>query len=176
MAHSIVMPSFGMYTAEGTLVNWLAADGAEVSAGQPVVEIETEKGVHEVQSPADGVLLRRAEVGELLKVEGLIGYVLAAGEPPPAEARSIVSPEASAAPRAGPSPAAGAPTPRGAMPQAAPAPAGEPGAPLVKASPIARRLALEHSIDLTGLRGSGPGGRIVEADVEAEIRRRAAPD
>ena len=145
------MPSFGMYTAEGTLVAWRKATGSAVEAGEVVLEIETEKAVQEVDAPADGVLHHVLGEGARLQVESLLGYVLAPGE---------------AAPTAGSNG-------RGAATVAAAAPAGP--APRaasrdgVRASPIAKRLAREHGIDLAAITGTGPDGRIVEADVQAAV-------
>src|SRR5690348_6905237 len=84
MATTIVMPSFGMYTAEGTLVNWLHPDGAPVKRGEPVLEIETEKALNPVISPADGFLCHAAAVGAWVREQGLLGYVLAEGKTAPA--------------------------------------------------------------------------------------------
>jgi len=127
MAQRIVMPSFGMYTAEGNLGRWLVPAGSTVQAGDLIVEVVTEKATYEVESPGGGILHPVAVEGENLTVEGLIGWLLAEGEAPP-----------------GSEPV---PTER------------------LKASPIARRLAAEKGIDLAALTGTGPGGRIVEADV-----------
>ncbi|HEX3557196.1 MAG TPA: dihydrolipoamide acetyltransferase family protein [Thermoanaerobaculia bacterium] len=136
MAQRIVMPSFGMYTAEGNLGRWLVPAGAAVEAGDLIVEIVTEKATYEVESPASGILHPMAVEGENLTVEGLIGWILAEGEAPPGS--ELVE--------------------------------------RIKASPIARRLAAEKGIDLASLTGTGPGGRIVEADVlAAAVAPREAP-
>ncbi len=134
MAQRIVMPSFGMYTAEGNLGRWLVPAGSTVEAGDLIVEIVTEKATYEVESPASGILHPVAVEGENLMVEGLIGWILDDGEAPPAS--------------------------EGTRPDSA---------ERIKASPIAKRLAAEKGIDLTTLTGTGPGGRIVEADVLAAV-------
>jgi pyruvate dehydrogenase E2 component (dihydrolipoamide acetyltransferase) len=151
MSTAIVMPSFGMYTAEGTLVRWLRPDGARVEQGEPVLEIETEKAINEVIAPQAGILRHVAEVGDHLKEEGLLGYVLAEGEEMPSAAPSSTGSSAASAPVAVPS---------------ATAAEGR-----VKASPVARKLATQHGLDLASIEGSGPGGRIVEADVLARVTR-----
>jgi transketolase len=143
MAHRVVMPTFGMYTAEATLSRWLVPAGTRVEAGDSIVEIEAEKASYEVEAPASGILHPTAAEGQALTVEGLIGWILAEGEAPPGD----VTP-------------ATAPTDRIPQPPAVPAPG-------FKASPAARRLAVEKGVDLAGLTGTGPGGRIVEADVLA---------
>ncbi len=158
MPTPIVMPSFGMYTAEGTLVAWLHPDGARVKQGEPVLEIETDKAVNQVPAPADGILHHVVQPGTLLKEEALIGYILAEGEQPPSLAK--VSPR--------PQPAA-----QTEVAQTAPGPSvvAEKSVDPIIASPIARRLAEQHGIDLTKLKGTGPGGRIGEADVMALVSR-----
>lgn len=149
------MPSFGMYTAEGTLGCWLRPAGSRVEAGEPIVEITTEKATYEMEAPASGILHPVAVEGEGLTVEGLIGWILADGEAPPADDGAGTSP-APTTPTAGPE--------RRAL-----LPAG------VKASPAARRLAAEKGVDLADLVGTGPGGRIVEADVLAAAARSEGP-
>jgi len=139
-----------MYTAEGSLGRWLVAAGARVEAGDPIVEITTEKASYEVEAPASGILHPTAVEGESLTVEGLLGWILAEGEAPPAA-------DSSPAPSMEPTPVRRAPLPSG-----------------VKASPAARRLAADKGVDLAGLTGTGPGGRIVEADVLA-LAQKAAP-
>jgi pyruvate dehydrogenase E2 component (dihydrolipoamide acetyltransferase) len=159
MAEAIVMPSMGMFTAEGELTAWLKVAGEGVEAGEPVVAVTTEKTTQEIVAPASGILHPVAAVGTLLPIQGLIGYILAEGE---------------AAPVAPVAPAPAAPTPgRGAAPPLAPTTTAQAGE--VRASPIARRLAAENNIDVRALVGSGPGGRIVEADVLAAIANRQAP-
>jgi len=160
MAIPIVMPSFGMYTNEGTLVNWLHTNGSRVKQGEPILEIETEKAVNPVISPADGVLCHVAEIGTLIREQGLLGYVLAEGETVPA-ARSII-PQSPILKNANVSEAAGRSD-------------AEPGEGRVKASPAARKLARELQVDLAKVTGSGPGGRIVEADIQAAARQTAQP-
>jgi pyruvate dehydrogenase E2 component (dihydrolipoamide acetyltransferase) len=143
-----------MYTAEGTLVKWLRPNGSRVEQGDSVLEIETEKSVNEVIAPQNGILRHVADAGSLVKEEGLLGFVLAAGESMPAELGAPPVPPARSA--------------EGAPSAVALGPAAD---GRVKASPIARRLAAEYGVDLTALRGSGPGGRILEADVVAQAAR-----
>ena len=146
MARQIVMPSFGMYTAEGTLTSWKKPSGAWVELGEPVLEIETEKAVQEVQAPLSGMLHHVLEPGARLQVESLIGYILERGETPPSKPDTPLS---------SPSPVLQhAVSPKGPRRE-------------LRATPIARRLAAEYGIDLTALTGTGPDGRIVEADVRA---------
>jgi pyruvate dehydrogenase E2 component (dihydrolipoamide acetyltransferase) len=122
-----------------------------VQEGQAVLEIETDKATQEVVAPASGILHPIAAVGALLKEEHLLGYILADGESPPDLAPSSERLESKQ--KAAATISAASPAPRG----------------FLKASPMAKRLAAEHGIDLARIRGSGPEGRIVEADVTAAI-------
>lgn len=148
------MPSFGMYTAEGTLVAWLRAPGSPVRAGEPIAEISTEKATHELVAPSDGILHQLAAPGTDVQVETLIGYILVEGESVPSPGQPPFSTVASKAPAGETLGATGRHT----------AVAGE-----LRVTPVARRLAVKHGIELALIRGSGPGGRIVEADVVAAI-------
>ncbi len=148
MAQRIVMPSFGMYTAEGTLGRWMLPAGSRVVEGQAVAELYTEKANYEVEAPADGILHPLLPEGAPITVEALLGWILAEGEAPPAVE---------------PAPTAATPKP---TPQTAPRAASGSGE-RIKASPAARRLAEERNVDLAAIQGSGPGGRITEADVLA---------
>ena len=166
MAVRIVMPTFGMYTAEGVLARWLVEPGARVEAGDLVAEITTEKASYDLESPASGQLHQVAKVGDPLAIEGLIGYVLDEGEGAPVE-EAAVSVEATWRSAGGgedePVPVRGLPAPAATPTE---------GYARAKASPAARRLAVERGVDLANVVGSGPGGRIVEADVLAAAERR----
>ena len=157
MATSIVMPQLGYDMREGTVVRWIKQEGDEVVANEVIAEIETDKAVVEFKPTTGGVLRRIvAGEGEAVPVGELIAVIGDADEALPDD---LAGPAAAApAPAAAPE-AAPAPTPAAAP---AAAPAGE-----VRASPIARRLARERGVDLATVTGSGPGGRIVEADVLA---------
>ena len=185
MATRIVMPTFGMYTAEGTLARWLVASGSRVEAGELVAEITTEKASYDIEAPASGLLHQVAKEGDPLAIEGLIGYVLDEGEAPPEEPESN-RPAASEAtvstveatwrvPAGGivgaqpPAEGDDEPVPVHGLPYPAATPTG--GYARVKASPAARRLATQRGVDLSAVVGSGPGGRIVEADVLAAADR-----
>lgn len=158
MARPIVMPSMGMYTEEGVLTAWLRPAGARVEAGEPVVEITTEKAAFEVPAPAAGILHPAADVGTNLRVEALIGYILAEGELAPPLVVGDAPPSATGA----------------ASPMPSRREDDRPLAGPVRASPAARRLAAEAGVDLTQLGGTGPGGRIVETDVRARIAQAGA--
>jgi pyruvate dehydrogenase E2 component (dihydrolipoamide acetyltransferase) len=148
------MPSMGMYTEEGVLTAWLRAPGTRVSAGEPVAEITTEKATFEIPAPEEGTLHAVAAIGSTLKVEAVMGYILQLGETAPSSGSG-----ASAVP--------GPVTPANRVAHSAGPP---PEGPL-RASPIAKRMALQHGIDLREVKGSGPSGRIVEADIQALIQK-----
>src|SRR6476659_5141367 len=171
MAVRIVMPTFGMYTAEGVLARWLVEPGARVEAGELVAEITTEKASYDLESPASGLLHQVAKVGDPLAIEGLIGFVLDEGEAAPAES-PVTAAEKSAAVQATwrvPAQAENETVPVRGLPALAATPTE--GYARAKASPAARRLAAERGVDLANVVGSGPGGRIVEADVLAAAER-----
>ena len=158
MATSIVMPQLGYDMREGTVVRWVKQEGDEVVANEVIAEIETDKAVVEFKPTTGGVLRRIvAGEGEAVPVGQLIAVIGDADEALPDD---LAGP-AEAAPSDAPSAPEPASTPTAPSTVAA-APAGE-----VRASPIARRLARERGVDLSTVTGSGPGGRIVEADVLA---------
>ncbi len=167
MATSIVMPQLGYDMREGTVVRWIKQEGDEIAANEVIAEIETDKAVVEFKPTTGGVLRRIvAGEGEAVPVGQLIAVIGDADEALP---DALAGSAASAAPASAAEPeAASAPAP------AAETSAGSSGE--VRASPIARRLARERGVDLATVTGSGPGGRIVEADViaAAEAARTAA--
>ena len=153
----IVMPRLSDTMEEGTILRWLKRDGDAVSRGEELVEIETDKATMIYESDQHGVLQTVAGEGDTLAVGELIARVEAAGGTPRAAA-----PEAPA-----PAVAARAAEPRPAQERAAPSAPGASDGQRVKASPLARRIAKESGVDLRTLTGSGPGGRVVKADVQA---------
>jgi pyruvate dehydrogenase E2 component (dihydrolipoamide acetyltransferase) len=160
MAFSVVMPALEMAQETGKLIAWRKKEGDRVTKGEPLLEIETDKAVMEVEAPADGILAGiTGSVGADIPVGQTIAWIVAPGEKPPTENES-----ATAAPtaRAG----SQAKMESHAVPVAASAhePSAAHGA---RISPKARRLAKELGVDLANLRGSGPGGEILASDVQA---------
>jgi pyruvate dehydrogenase E2 component (dihydrolipoamide acetyltransferase) len=148
----VPMPRLSDSMEEGTILKWLKADGDEVSAGEELVEIETDKANMTYEAESDGVLTIVAAEGDTLAVGALMARI---GEP----SSNGAAPEAEApAPEPQPEPVA--------EPEPATATA-EPDGDGAKASPVARRMARELGVSLGGVAGSGPGGRIVKSDVEA---------
>ena len=149
------MPRLSDTMEEGTILRWLVRDGEHVARGQELVEIETDKATMVYESDAEGVLRTLAQEGQTLPVGEPIAHVGDAG----ADAGAGAPAQVQATPAA-PAPAGAA---RATPPGGTAASAGE----RLKASPLARRVARERGVDLGSLRGSGPGGRIVRADVQA---------
>ena len=187
MATELKMPALSPTMEEGTLAKWLVKEGDEVKSGDILAEIETDKATMEFEAVDEGT------IAKILVPEGTDGVkvgapiAILAGE---GEDVSATAPKADTAP-AEPPKAAAAPAPKAdETPKAAAAPAQAPvetpAAPpqpaatprtegdRVKASPLARRLAEAQGIDLNVLQGSGPGGRIVRADVDAAVGKAPA--
>lgn len=143
----VIMPVLDMTMEQGVILRWLKRPGEPVRKGEPLFEVQTDKVNIEVESPADGVLLRILHPeGATVPVREVVAYIGAPGELPAGETEG-----AAAGPRA-----------------AGPVPG------RVRATPSARRLARQLGIDLATVRGTGYGGAILAADVEAAARARAA--
>jgi pyruvate dehydrogenase E2 component (dihydrolipoamide acetyltransferase) len=171
------MPRLSDSMEEGTIIKWLKASGDEVQRGDEIVEIETDKANMTYEADDSGTLEIVAEEGATLPIGEVIARLGDGSTPAPA-ARAA-QPKAAAAAASAPA-AAAAPTAAVAEP-AAPrgggsdsGDAGSNGNGRVKASPVARRLAQELGVDLAAVAGSGPGGRIVKADVEGAAKNGTA--
>jgi pyruvate dehydrogenase E2 component (dihydrolipoamide acetyltransferase) len=153
MATEVRLPQWGMGMQEGTLVRWLKNEGDPVEQGEDLAEIEAAKVVEVVTAPISGVLSRiLVGEGQTAPVRTVLAMIGAPDEVAP----EIAKPSSSAGEAKKP-----------AIPQVA--------APRVQVTPTARRLALDLGLDLSQVRGSGPGGRIVEADVRQASEVLAAP-
>ena len=181
----VVMPQMGESVAEGTVVRWIKKVGDRVDRDEPLFEISTDKVDAEIPSPAAGVLLEiRAKEGETVPVETVVAVIgdAAAAAPPAAPAAAPAAPAPAAPTAAVPAPAspaaqaASAPAP--AVPASAPAPA-EPdqGAdgPRQKSSPLVRKIAKEHGVDLARVPGTGLGGRVTKDDILGFLGQAPAP-
>jgi pyruvate dehydrogenase E2 component (dihydrolipoamide acetyltransferase) len=179
MAVEVKLPRLGQGMESGTIVRWLKSEGEQVEKGEPLYELDTDKVTQEVEAETDGVLLKivvnegETDVGTTVAVIGEEGEEVSVpsddGGPQEAEAApdARAEPERSAqAPEAPPAdagePEAVSATQEEQPPEAAARAPGE----RVKASPLARRMARERGIDIAGLQGTGPDGRIVAEDVE----------
>ncbi len=180
MAAEIVMPRLSDSMEEGTVLRWLKSEGEEVAVGDELVEIETDKANMVYESDAAGTLIEIvANEGDTLGIGEVIARVGDASEANGAGKKKKGKEKKSAGnggkPEAETSSASTA-TAAPAAEVAAPSVTQPEGDGRVKASPIARRIAAEKGVDLAALQGSGPGGRIVKADVEgAEAKPAAAP-
>ena len=169
MAITFGMPSLGHTMEKGKIIEWLKQEGDAVAKGEPLVVIETDKVITEVESPADGVVLKIAVAAEEERPIGSPLVLLGSADEQLSEAdiQQLLGDDTAAAPVAPPVPAP-APTPA-APPRAAAA--GE----RVKISPIARKLCDELGIDPATVTGTGPGGRITREDVEKAVQAAPAP-
>jgi pyruvate dehydrogenase E2 component (dihydrolipoamide acetyltransferase) len=181
----MVMPRLSDTMEEGTILRWLKADGEHVARGEELVEIETDKANMTYESDQEGTLRIVAQEGDTLAVGQTIAHIGEAAGEAGADGEARADGEAGAddaAPideRAQPAEpgAARLPEPEPGTAHAAEqgtARLAEPEPERIKASPVARRVARENDVDLHTLSGSGPGGRIVKADVEAAGERPAA--
>jgi pyruvate dehydrogenase E2 component (dihydrolipoamide acetyltransferase) len=155
MAVEVTMPKLGLTMSDGLLVRWLVEDGQAVSKGQPLFEIETDKATVEAEAPAAGMLHIVVEAGSVIPVMGVVGHILAPGEAP--SKLSALPDQGTVSPKQA----------REDRPQIEYAPERQPSGGRVLASPAARRRARELRVDIDQVQGSGEGGRIVLADVEA---------
>src|SRR3712207_1805360 len=192
----ILMPALSPTMEEGTLAKWLVKEGDTISAGQVIAEIETDKATMEVEAVDEGVveaiLVQAGSEG--VKVNAPIARLKGEGGSAPAPApKAAAKDEGHGSPAATmtasgvkPTPEAMAAPPTTTPPQQAgetgataqaPRPQGNNGAGRVFASPLAKRLAQAAGIDLGSVKGSGPHGRIIKADIEAApVRAPAAQD
>ena len=183
MPSDVLMPQMGESIAEGTIVRWIKSVGEPVDRDEPLFEISTDKVDAEVPAPAGGVLVQiRAETGETVPVNSVVAVIgaagevgaargdSAAGEAAPTPAGASAGPRSPAAPGGtGPPASTEASRPAGA---GAAADAPDPAAPRARLSPVVRRLAAEHGVDLSAVTGTGEGGRISKADVLAHVAAR----
>jgi len=178
MAVDVVMPQMGESIFEGTITKWLKKPGDKVERDEPLFEISTDKVDAEIPSPSAGVLkeIKIAE-GQTVPIQTIVAVIDGTG--------SAAAATPAQAPAAAPANAAPAPAPvpgPAAKPAAAPAPApvaaaaaAPASAERVHSSPLVRRMAKEHGIDLTSIEGSGAGGRITKEDIESVIAAQSAP-
>ena len=187
MPIELKMPALSPTMEEGTLAKWLVKEGDEVKSGDILAEIETDKATMEFEAVDEGKIAKIlvAEGTDGVKVGAPIAIMAGEGEdagaaagaapkadsPPAAAPKSQPEPKADATPKSAPPPQASVETPSA---PAEPAPAPRAGGERIKASPLARRLAQAQNIDLGSLKGSGPDGRIVRADIDAAVGRAPA--
>lgn len=167
----ITMPKMGFDMEEGTIVRWIKKIGDDVTKGEPIAEIETDKVTIEIEAFASGklteIVVKEGQVAPVNSVIARLDGADGAAAPAPEAAAATEAPPASA-------PAAAAPAAAPAAAEDLPAANGD-----IKASPLAKRIARESGVDLRLVKGSGPSGRVVKEDVEAFLAsgqpRAAAP-
>lgn len=197
MPIDITMPALSPTMEEGKLAKWHVKEGDSVSSGDVIAEIETDKATMEVEAVDEGTMgkILVAEGSEGVAVNTPIALLLEEGEdasalaggakgapapaptPAPAKAEDAKAEtgEAEAIPAGVPSYGKGGPVDEAVMPKPAAAPASHGDGGRVFASPLARRMAEQSGLDLSGIQGSGPNGRIVKADIEAALQRGPKP-
>ncbi len=166
MATRIVMPRLGDFMTEGTVVRLAKSAGEEVGQGEVIAEIETEKLNYDLEAVAGGRFHPVVDEGATVAVDGLIGYLLAVGEEVPAS-ETPPAPSAPSRPQSrheSPSPAARR------------APSAASSKTPLRSTPGARRVAARLGVDLSQVTATGPGGRIVDADVRAFAEAQTTAD
>ncbi|MEC8175279.1 MAG: biotin/lipoyl-containing protein, partial [Pseudomonadota bacterium] len=175
MPVKILMPALSPTMTEGTVAKWLVGEGDAINSGDIIAEIETDKATMEVEAVEEGKLVKIlvAEGTEGVAVNNVIALLLEEGEDDSALEGVDVSAAVPSgtggtplAPSPEPEPATAAPAPEAVNPPPRPT---SPLARRIIASPLARRMASQARLDLAGITGSGPNGRIVKADIEAAI-------
>ncbi len=160
------MPALEMAQETGKLLSWRKKEGESIAKGEPLLDVETDKAVVEIESPADGILAGvKAHAGDVIPVGQTIAWIVSEGEKPP------VDEAASASGRrmdSKPAPAAAAAANTSVAPPATPASG-------ARISPKARRLAREHGVDLSRVRGTGDEGEILAEDVLAFVASGGSP-
>ncbi|HEX2802739.1 MAG TPA: pyruvate dehydrogenase complex dihydrolipoamide acetyltransferase [Sphingomicrobium sp.] len=182
MPIELKMPALSPTMEEGTLAKWLVKEGDEVASGDILAEIETDKATMEFEAVDEG------KIAKILVAEGTDGVkvgqpiAILAGEGEDVKAAATEAPKAEAPkkepeaePKKDEAQKAEAPSPAPPPAQKTEAQPSAPKGDRVKASPLARRIAEEKGVDLSSIQGSGPGGRVVKADLEAAPAKAAAP-
>jgi pyruvate dehydrogenase E2 component (dihydrolipoamide acetyltransferase) len=167
MATSVVMPALEMAQETGKIVSWIKKEGDTIRKGEPLLEVETDKAVVEIEASAEGVLRGvKSQPGDVVPVGTTIAWILAPGESIPAESATTAPAARTMTEQSRPAPAS-SPT---ASSRSAPAPSSGD----IQISPKARRLAKELGVDLATVRGTGPDGTVTSDDVSAAANARAA--
>lgn len=158
---SLTLPQLSLSMEEAKVLRWLVDDGAEVAAGEPVVEVETDKATMEVEAPEAGVLRVLVQAGTVVPVDGVLAEIAGNGA---AEVEPAAGPETAESGSA-----------REQVPAMERGAGEQVSARGAVASPAARRVAAQGGIDLASVAGSGPGGRIVVRDLDDLVGKAPAP-
>ena len=179
MAVDVVMPQMGESIFEGTITKWLKKPGDRVERDEPLFEISTDKVDAEIPSPVAGVLKEiKVKEGQTVPIQTVVAVIDAAGAPAETASKAAAAAPAPAPPPAkAEAPPPAAPRPALVTPPAPPAVPAPPaptraatGGERISSSPLVRRLAKEHAVDLAVVPGTGPGGRITKEDILAFVK------
>jgi pyruvate dehydrogenase E2 component (dihydrolipoyllysine-residue acetyltransferase) len=177
MPTDVIMPQMGESIFEGTITKWLKKPGDKVQRDEPLFEISTDKVDAEIPAPVSGVLREiKVSEGNTVQVNTVVGTIATDGEGTAAPAPAKLAPtppSPQAAPAAKPPAAAPAPPPAAPQPEAETAAGAE--ADHARSSPLVRKLAREHNVDLSQVAGTGIGGRITKQDIMAFLEKPVAP-
>jgi len=179
MAVDVVMPQMGESIFEGTITKWLKKPGDKVERDEPLFEISTDKVDAEIPSPSAGVLKEiKIPEGQTVPIQTIVAVIDGAASAAASAPAPVPAPAPAKAATPAPAPAAVS-APAAAARPATPAAAAAATAPAVSerihSSPLVRRMAKEHGIDLATMEGTGSGGRITKEDIEAVIAAQSAP-
>jgi len=183
MSVDVIMPQMGESIFEGTITKWLKKPGDRIERDEPLFEISTDKVDAEIPSPSAGVLKEiKIPEGQTVPIQTVVAVIdgvssgavsaPAASAPAPVKTPAplpALAPAPAAAKPTAPAPAIPAPTPAALAAAASAAPAAGTGTERIHSSPLVRRLAKEHGIDLAALEGTGAAGRVTKEDIEAAI-------
>src|SRR6202046_5696874 len=174
----IIMPQMGESIVEGTITKWLKKPGDKIQRDEPLFEISTDKVDAEIPAPASGVLQEiKVSEGKTVGVNTVVGTIAVDGEaaaaPAPAKAAPAAPAPLAAEKKEEKKPAAAAPTETASAPPAQESPAE--GEEEARSSPLVRKIAREHGINLSQISGTGLGGRITKQDIMAFVERAPAP-
>jgi 2-oxoglutarate dehydrogenase E2 component (dihydrolipoamide succinyltransferase) len=177
----VIMPQMGESITEGTLVKWLKKVGEKIERDQPLFEISTDKVDAEIPSPAAGTVVElKVEEGKTVPINTIVAVLEVDAAVSPAPAREEAPPAAAPAPPSpSPAPATEPPAPSTPVPRA-PEPVvatavGDEEPPYLRSSPLVRKIAREHGIDLHGVTGTGLGGRVTKKDILAHVDETSEP-
>ncbi len=160
MTYEFRLPDIGEGVAEGEVVQWFVKEGDTVHEDQPLVSVLTDKANVEIPSPKTGHVAKiHAQVGEKVKVGGILVTIEVESAPTPGPKAPSSAPPAKAPERPPPAPAS--------VPKSVTTPAPSEASLRILASPYVRRLAAQRGLDLSAVKGTGPGGRILETDLGA---------
>ena len=156
------MPALEMAQETGKLLSWRKKEGESIAKGEPLLDVETDKAVVEIESPADGILAGvKAHAGDVIPVGQTIAWIVSEGEKPPVDEAASASGR-----RMDTKAPSGAASPPAANPSVAPTAS---AASSARISPKARRLAREHGVDLWRVRGTGDEGEVGSPGTELEF-------